>query len=480
MYPLQTSTLIPNTNFPERGGQIGCISGYISNPNTTTAASVLIYGINNTGKITRSIAPNGYLVFRSLEFERIMNISTFNLEIVYSQNNDFLLEESQALVGVNNEVNVNISGQLNNINVNITGQTNNINVNLATQSGNIDVSIAASTVILSTDLGTLSKTLEENQTNGTNLLTYNPWGFSTTVSPGIRSSFKLNNNMANVQQSGASGHLAFNFFIYNASTSGAQDTIIVNLYTHLPEGGPSATPVRQFSFTTPLLSAGSTQWITINPNIFWPHNSLVVIPQSQGGTGAGAIVVVNPSLFNQINSHYWNGSAWNSADDGFVGFWQIYNTAPASLPVAVTNPISITTGEMSNTVSSTVTSTNNLVSVPSGKKWTILGVVLSGAATATSPTQALLYFRYPAETSNNFMHPLAYINLSSIASGVEVYGVGGITESSNIPFATNTSVLQWNGFPVLYQGTIIALFSNNFAQFESTSTIMITYIESDI
>jgi hypothetical protein len=104
-YSIQTSTLYPNTPFPQIGGQLGCISGYISNPDVTNSASVVIYGVNKTGKISRTIAPNGYLIFRSLEFEDIVNTSNINLEIVYSQDTNFLLEESQSIVNVGTNVN---------------------------------------------------------------------------------------------------------------------------------------------------------------------------------------------------------------------------------------------------------------------------------------------------------------------------------------------------------------------------------------
>ena len=107
-YSIQTSTLSTNVPFPQRGGQLGCISGYISNPNSSTPATVIIYGVNNAGKVTRSIAANGYLIFRMLEFEQIINLAAFDLEIVYSQNTNFLLEESQSIVNIGTTVDINI------------------------------------------------------------------------------------------------------------------------------------------------------------------------------------------------------------------------------------------------------------------------------------------------------------------------------------------------------------------------------------
>ena len=261
MYPLQTSTLTPNTNFPERGGQIGCISGYIANPNTTKAASVLIYGINNTGKITRTINPNGYLVFRSLEFERIMNISDFNLEIVYSQNNDFLLEESQALVGVNNEVNVNISGQLNNINVNITGQTNNINVNLAAQSGNINVNLAAQTGNININIAA--------QTSNINVALV-----ATSVTLDVNLSSQTSN--INVNLAAQSANIDVNLAAQNANIN-----IAIASSINLPRGWTLG------SSDNPILSHGSPE---VTANLFSTSN--VTPPAGQKWTLLAAYIYI--------------------------------------------------------------------------------------------------------------------------------------------------------------------------------------------
>ena len=129
-YSIQTSTLYPNTPFPQIGGQLGCISGYISNPDITNSASVVIYGVNKTGKISRSIAPNGYLIFRSLEFEYIINTSTINLEIVYSQDTNFLLEESQSIVNIGTTVDINISSISGSVTIPVSGNVNITNTSL--------------------------------------------------------------------------------------------------------------------------------------------------------------------------------------------------------------------------------------------------------------------------------------------------------------------------------------------------------------
>jgi hypothetical protein len=111
-------------------------------------------------------------------------------------------------------------------------------------------------------------------------------------------------------------------------------TITVNLYAHLPTNGPSSQPVTQFQFNV-TLQPGTNSWITVSPNIYWPYDSLVVIPQQQGGTEATEIVVATPATPNSINSHYWNGSTWNSNDSGFIGYWTITNSAPTGVPVQV-------------------------------------------------------------------------------------------------------------------------------------------------
>ena len=104
MSGIQSSILTQNIMFPTYGGQLGCISGYIYNPSDADTATIIIRGVNNTGKITRNIDPFGYLVFRALEFESIMSTGPDNLIIVYSDNIDFALNESQAMLQVGNPI----------------------------------------------------------------------------------------------------------------------------------------------------------------------------------------------------------------------------------------------------------------------------------------------------------------------------------------------------------------------------------------
>ena len=255
--------------------------------------------------------------------------------------------------------------------VSITNSTININ-------GNVNIS---SSVQLPTDIGNYTQSLQENQTSGTNVLTYNPWNFSTSVIPTIRNNGLLN-AFCNVQENGAKGYLFFYFLIYNPTSTTSSTTITVYLYDKLPEGGPSATPINQFSFNTGNINPTTAVWQTITPNINWNYNSLVVIPQQQVGTAGTGIGVANPETSNNINSHYWAGY-WIQESNGFIGYWQIVAAPPASLPVAVTNPIQISQG-YTESVSSTSSAEVTLFTVPNGKKYKLLNVYFAGTGTGAA------------------------------------------------------------------------------------------------
>ena len=183
-YSIQTSTLYPNTPFPQIGGQLGCISGYISNPDSANPASVIIYGVNKTGKISRSIAANGYLIFRSLEFEYIINTSNINLEIVYSQDTNFLLEESQSIVNIGTTVDINISGisgsvtipvsgniNITNTSLNVTGTVNignTANINISSISSGVTIPISGSVNVTNSSL-TVTGTVDIGNTTNINI-----------------------------------------------------------------------------------------------------------------------------------------------------------------------------------------------------------------------------------------------------------------------------------------------------------------------
>ena len=202
-YSIQTSTLYSNTPFPQIGGQLGCISGYISNPDSANPASVIIYGVNKTGKISRSIAANGYLIFRSLEFEYIINTSTINLEIVYSQDTNFLLEESQSIVNIGTTVDINISGISGSVtipisgNVNITNTSLNVagtvnigntaNINISSISSGVTIPISGSVNVTNSSL-TVTGTVDIGNTTNINI---------SSISSGVTIPISGNVNVTN-------------------------------------------------------------------------------------------------------------------------------------------------------------------------------------------------------------------------------------------------------------------------------------------
>jgi hypothetical protein len=106
------------------------------------------------------------------------------------------------------------------------------------------------------------------------------------------------------------------------------------------------------------------------------------MPTYSIGSGIGIAVAI-PSTANNINSHYWNGSYWNASASGFIGFWQITEASPASLPVMVTNPIQISQG-YTESVSSTSSAEVTLFTVPNGKKYKLLNVYFAGIGTGAA------------------------------------------------------------------------------------------------
>ncbi len=157
---------------------------------------------------------------------------------------------------------------------------------------------------------------------GTTTFNFNPWGFSVNSKPAVRQGYPENTAMANVQSRNASGVLTFHFYLYNPSSSDGSNNITVFLYQTLPPDGPKSPPITNFTFSSGLINAENGTWITVSQNIDWNYSTIVVIPQTQTGTGGNEIGVANPAQFNLIFSHYW-APPWNGADDGFVGFWTI-------------------------------------------------------------------------------------------------------------------------------------------------------------
>ena len=82
-------------------------------------------------------------------------------------------------------------------------------------------------------------------------------------------------------------------------------------------------------------SAGTNLWRTIGPAIYWPYDTLVVIPSPQAFVGSGAIGPANPASRMNLDAHNWNGSYWTNSDVGFIGYWDLINAANPAPPVTI-------------------------------------------------------------------------------------------------------------------------------------------------
>ena len=357
----------------------------------------------------------------------------------------------------------------------------NIPITLAANTvGNLTIDIAAQSVgNLNTDIGNFSTDLQENQISGANTLTYNPWGYSTGINPAPLTT-PIGNLNCNIQQNGASGYLTFYFNVYNPTTVSASANITVYLYEHLPEGGSSATPITQFTFSSGTLTAGAQAWVTVVPNIYWRYNTLVVIPQQEAGAVSTAVGVTVVLASTSENSHYWNGSFWRNAN-GFAGYWSITNTAPASLPVAVTNPVRVIEGNAASVVTSTW-GVNAIATVPNGKKWKILRVYCMTNGDGNFPVQFSIFI-VPYGIGSKFQsdigvfETLAYINQSSASLNSSYYGYGSVEGPINVTYGFDIQAQIWSDYPILYAGDNIWANGNNTG---TTQMIQIWYVESDI
>ena len=410
MYPLQTSTLTPNTNFPERGGQIGCISGYIANPNTTKAASVLIYGINNTGKITRTINPNGYLVFRSLEFERIMNISDFNLEIVYSQNNDFLLEESQALVGINNTVDVTFT----NTSIDVTGTvdigTNNtINIGSITSGVTIPVSVSNDITFTNTSIA-VTGTVDIGTNNTINI---------GSITSGVTIPVSVSNDITFTNTSIA--------VTGTVSIGGTADINISSISSGvtIPVSQQGDITITNSSFTVSgTVDIGNTVDINISTQSGNVAVNLVESINLPRGWTLG-------SSDNPILSHGSPEVTATLSSTGVTPAAGIKWTLLAAYIYFESN------GTSPGQASITIARGNNVVQT---------------------------YFGYEL---------LAYINASTVTSGEYFYGVGSVSAASGLTFGKNVTAVQWSERPIIYPGDYLYGYAGN-ANVTPTLIVMYT------
>lgn len=159
---------------------------------------------------------------------------------------------------------------------------------------------------------------------------FDPWGFSESIKPTVRSGYGENNAMANIQVDNASGNLSFHFYLFNPTSSDGSRNITVSLYHGLPPEGPNSPPIQSFTFSSGIIKGNNGTWVNVYPNIYWNYSSIAVIPESQTGIGGNAIGVANPANFNDKFSHYWV-PGWDSSDDGFVGYWTVSHNITISV-----------------------------------------------------------------------------------------------------------------------------------------------------
>jgi hypothetical protein len=358
--------------------------------------------------------------------------------------------------GVTLPVNGNIN--VTNTSLDVTGTVdigNTVDINVSSQSGNVAVNVAES-VQLPTDIGNLAQQTQETQYSGTNLFTYNPWGFSTATIPAPASGRGLSNDFCNLQQSGARGYIETIYFcVYNPATVAQSATITVNLYTHLPVDGPAGQDgfITSFTFNTGTIAASSGAWITVNPNIFWRYNTLVVIPQQTTGTGGSSIGVISTAGASSLNSETFYNGYW-SANPAIACYWSITNTTtPNTLPVAVesgnitierTNIILPTQEVLTpNIYTNTITTATNVTisPVPSGYAWKIKSIAFSWTAGSTLtayPSVSYIPNNAPfTSTYNQNVYSIAIITLNETNGEVYAVLLSTIAQNKSSSFVDN-------------------------------------------
>ncbi len=161
--------------------------------------------------------------------------------------------------------------------------------------------------------------------NASTFFTFNPWNFNDTDNNySVRCQYGNGANMINDQTYNSNGTLIFHFYLYNPLHHSSENNITVNLYNKLPENGPTAAPLKTFTLSSGTINGTTGKWVTINTGISWKYAYLAVLPVQQTGLNGSYIGIANPAHFNEIYSHYWfDGKFWDSADDGFIGYWSI-------------------------------------------------------------------------------------------------------------------------------------------------------------
>ena len=376
-----TNTATASLPVTVQGGEVA-ITGQTHNLDMNLLnSSVDVNLLNSTVEISNSSLDmnllNASVDVNLLNSSVDVNLLNSTVEISNSSIDANITNSSLDMNLLNASVDVNL--------LNSTVEISNSSIDANILNSSIDINIIASTVTLDTDLGNISLDSQENQTSGTNIYTYNPWGFNTSSTPSIRVGTVNNYEFSNVQQNGARGYLSFSFYVYNPTSTSGSTTISVNLYSHLPETN-APSPIMSFSFNTGTIDATSGVWLQVTPSIFWEYNTLVVIPEQQSGTQNSTIGIALPSNYNAINSHFWTGSYWDRIDDGFIGYWEIWNTSVASLPVTVQGgEVTITSTRKNPLIKkgSFTGKNGTTITIPPNKKWKIRSIVLYWTAKAT-------------------------------------------------------------------------------------------------
>ena len=459
------------------------VNTYITNPSLNVLGSVDISN-SITGSVEISNPSLNVLGSVNIvnDISGTVNINNPSLNILGSVN---ISNESLNVLGsVNISNDITGSVEISNPSLNVLGSvqiTNDItgSVEISNPSINILGSVNIGNEV-NTDSGSYATNNQENQTSGTNIYTYNPWGFNTSSTPSIRVGSFSNYLFANVQQNGARGYLSFIFYVYNPTSTAGSTSISINLYSHLPETN-APSPIRSFSFNTGTIDATSGVWLQVTPSIFWEYNTLVVIPEQQSGTQNSTIGIGLPSNFNQINSHYWNGSYWNNNDDGFIGYWEIWNTSVASLPVTVQGGEVTITSTRKNpvTISGTFTSATS-ISPPQNKKWKIRSILITWTANATTTVYPEIQI-YPKTLSLNYQVALNlfFTSLSVNQNDTYVVDIAEYVQSRSNQLIGAYYVTEFtvNKDLELYSNESLILYINKES---ATISYYISYIEENI
>lgn len=485
-----SNSTIPQSSITIQQLDIGTISGTVNiNGNVTISGTADVNITNSTLNVNGTVNINGIVDVSiqnttvnvsgsvsisnsTLNITGIVSISSGSITVANSTLNiSGIVSISNATVTISGSVNitnttVNIGGivSISSGSITVSNSTLNISGIVSVSSGSITIANStvnisiSSSIQLPTDIGNYTQSLQENQTNATNILTYNPWGFSIGTAPAVRVG-SFNNIMANVQRNGANGYPVFFFYAYNPLTTTGSTTITVNLYKELPTNGFNTPPINTFNFSSGTLNPSSGAWITVVPNINWEYNSLVVVLTGTIGTTGPVIGIAEPNTENMIDSHYWNNTNWNFDDYGFCGFWQIINAAPASLPVSVTNPIQISSGNAQ--VASTTSTSQVIYTVPNGKKWKLLSILMGGGGNGGAVYATLIKNGTPGIINgviafNGGWEDLLHVNGATVTTTTYI-GIAGITTPTNEGGGVATQSQQWNAYPILFAGDAVAI-----------------------